>query len=124
MLRQKIDDENLDHEKIRQIIAMSVRDDEELKNQLTDYDVDDVSDVQGWIDNHTRLGYWCDYSFLLAAANYFKRDFVILPIDPKNGHGDTGKIVIAARESNGEPFYFLSYFNVHFQSIRPKPALQ
>ena len=124
VLKQKIVDENLDHKKLREIIALSVLDDEELQNQLTNYDADDISDVQGWIDNHTKLGFWCDYSFLLSAANYLERDMVILPIDPNDGHGDTGRIVIEAREKTGEPFYFLSYFNIHFQSIRPKPALQ
>ena len=123
-LQQLIANENLDHEKLRQIVALSVLDDEELRNHLTNFDIDDVSDVQGWIDNHTRPGYWCDYSFLLSAANYLKRDLVILPIDPKDGHGDTGQIVIEARERGGEPLYFLSYTNIHFQSIRPKPALQ
>ena len=98
---------------------MSVLDDEALQVGLTDYDADDVSDVQGWIDNHKRPGYWCTYAFLVAAANLLKRDFVILPIYPESGHGDTGKIVINARESMGEPFYFLEYFNVHYQSIRP-----
>ena len=124
VLKQKIVDENLDHKKLREIIALSVLDDEELQNQLTNYDADDISDVQGWIDNHTKLGFWCDYSFLLSAANYLERDMVILPIDPNDGHGDTGRIVIEAREKTGEPFYFLSYYNVHFQSIRPKPALE
>ena len=64
--------------KLRQIVALSVLDDEELRNHLTNFDIDDISDVQGWIDNHTRPGYWCDYSFLLSAANYLKRDFVII----------------------------------------------
>ena len=48
---------------------MSVLDDEALQVGLTDYDADDVSDVQGWIDNHKRPGYWCTYAFLVAAAN-------------------------------------------------------
>ena len=123
VLKQKIVDENLDHKKLREIIALSVLDDEQLQNQLTNYDADDISDVQGWIDNHTKLGFWCDYSFLLSAANYLERDMVILPIDPNDGHGDTGRIVIEAREKTGEPFYFLSYYNIHYQSIRPKPTL-
>ena len=32
VLRQKIVDENLDHKKLREIIALSILDDEELKN--------------------------------------------------------------------------------------------
>ena len=120
-LQQLIANENLDHEKLRQIIALSVLDDEELRNHLTNFDIDDISDVQGWIDNHTRPGYWCDYSFLLAAANYLKRDLVILPIDPKDGHGGTGFIRITPRETSGDPFYFLYYVGVHYQSIIPVP---
>ena len=117
-----ITDQNLDHEKLREIIAMSILDEEDFI--VTDYEADDICDVQGWVENHKRLGYWCDYPFLVAAANYLHRDFIILPIYRDSGHGDTGQIVINARESNGEPLYFLSYFNIHFQSIRPKPALQ
>ena len=77
-------------------------------------------DVQEWICKMMQNGYWCDHAFLQLASNYLNKDFVILPINPEDGHNGTDRIVINAKSSIGEPFYFLHYSNRHFQSIRPK----
>ena len=38
------------------------------------------------------------------------KDLVILPINPEDGHNGTDRIVIKAKSSIGEPFYFLHYY--------------
>ena len=83
-------------------------------------DSDGEVDIHGWIGNMMKNGYWRDHAFLQLASNYLKKDFVILPINPEDGHNGTDRIIINAKSSIGEPFYFLHYSNVHFQSIRPK----
>ena len=85
---------------------------------------DDVN-VQGWIENMRQNGHWCDHAFLQLAANYLKRNLVILPIYPKDGYNGTDRIIIECTSTTtGEPLYFLNYTNVHFQSIRPLSAIE
>ena len=83
---------------------------------------DEVDVVQGWIGKMMQNGHWCDHVFLQLASNYLNKDLVILPINPEDGHNGTDRIVIKAKSSIGDPFYFLHYSSniLHLQSIRPK----
>ena len=121
-----VDEEKLDHKKLREIVVKSVTTNEDIKATLLPSEeiYDDVN-VQGWMDNMVQNGHWCDHAFLQLAANYLKKNFIILPIYPDDGYGGTDRITIESTTGTiGEPFYFLNYSNVHFQSIFPRPVLQ
>ena len=126
-LAKKINKENLNDQNLREKICTTV--------YAADFDIrkvflpsednntsDEVDVVQGWIDKMMQNGHWCDHVFLQLASNYLNKDLVILPINPEDGHNGTDRIVIKAKSSIGEPFYFLNYSSntLHFQSIRPK----
>ena len=64
-------------------------------------------------------GTWCDEIFIHLAANFLKNEIILLPIYARDGHGTSGKIIISPLEKIGNPFYFLYYKNIHFQSIIP-----
>ena len=79
----------------------------------------EVSDQNDWLDNMKKDGTWCDEIFIHLAANFLKKEIILLPIYARDGHGTSGKIIISPLEKIGNPFYFLYYKNIHFQSIIP-----
>ena len=126
-LAKKINKENLNDQNLREKICTTVyAADFDIRKVLLPSEDNNTSDeadvVQGWIDKMMQNGHWCDHVFLQLASNYLNKDFVILPINPEDGHNGTDRIVIKAKSSIGEPFYFLHYSSntLHFQSIRPK----
>ena len=84
---------------------------------------DNVADIDptAWYDNMTQDFAWCDHPFLILTAIYLKRKLIVLSIYPDDSPPN-GQIIIEneGMETDGEPFYFLNYSNVHFQSIFPK----
>ena len=114
-------------QELREIICGKLFDDTEIQMALlpTEDNMADV-DQNAWFENMEKDGTWCDNPFLLLTAKYFKKEIIVLPIYPQDGHNGTGKITITPGPeipTIGEPFYFLNYSNVHFQSIRPQSAL-
>ena len=79
----------------------------------------EVSDQNDWLDNMKKDGTWCDEIFIHLADNFLKKEIILLPIYARDGHGTSGKIIISPLEKIGNPFYFLYYKNIHFQSIIP-----
>ena len=111
---------------MREIIINSAFDDTGAQTFLipTDDNMADI-DPNAWFENMEKDGFWCDYPFLWLTANYFKKEIIVLPIHKEDGHGGTGQINTPPNVPTvGEPFYFLNYSNVHFQSIRPKETNQ
>ena len=111
---------------MRQIICDSAFGDAGAQVVLIPTD-DNMADVNpdAWFENMEKDRFWCDYPFLWLAANYLKKEIIVLPIYSQDGHGETGQISIPPEMPTiGEPFYFLNYTNIHFQLIRPKPANQ
>ena len=86
---------------------------------LPDYEKGEVSTPDDWLASMKKDGTWCNEIFIHLAANFLKKDIVLLPIYAKDGHGTTDKIIISPTETIGNPFYFLYYENIHFQSIVP-----
>ena len=120
-----VEEESLDPQKLREIIVNTVRTNQDIQSfLLPTEDVYDDVDVQGWMDNMKQNGHWCNHAFLTLAANYLKKNLVILPIYSDDGYNGTDRIIIESSNPIGEPLYFLNYTNVHFQSILPRPALQ
>ena len=78
-------------------------------------------DSNAWFRDMEKDGFWCDNPFLCLTANYLRKDLIILPIYEQDGHNGTDRIVITSSRQTaiGEPFYFLNYSNIHFQSIFP-----
>ena len=83
---------------------------------------DNVADIDptAWYDNMTQDFAWCDHPFLILTAIYLKRKLIVLPIHPEDSPNGQTIIEHEGMEIDGEPFYFLNYSNVHFQSIFPK----
>ena len=76
-----------------------------------------------WINQMRKPGTWCDHQFIQLTANLYKRNVILYPIYPEDGHSNTGQIMIEANESDGT-FTMLYYANIHFQSIVPKQRPQ
>ena len=108
-------------QELREIIAETIlnADDEKLY-LLPDDEKGEVSTPENWLASMKKNGTWCDEIFIQLAANFLKKDIILLPIYAKDGHGTSDKIIISATtEKIGNPFYFLYYKNTHFQSIIP-----
>ena len=108
-------------QELREIIAKTIlnADDEKLY-LLPDDEKGEVSTPENWLASMKKDGTWCNEIFIHLAAKFLKKELVLLPIDAKDGHGTSDKIIISPIEKIGNPFHFLYYKNMHFQSIIPK----
>ena len=107
-------------QELREIIAETIFNADNAKLYLLSDDVkEEVSTPDHWFTSMKKDGTWCDEIFIHLAANFLKKEIILLPIYAKDGHGTSGKIIISPLEKIGNPFYFLYYKNIHFQSIIP-----
>ena len=108
-------------QQLRKIICDTLYDDVDAQMALLPTE-DNMADVDstGWLENMRKENTWCDNPFMWLAANYFKKEIIVLPIFEDDGHNGTDRITIKPNKPTvGEPFYFLNYSNIHFQSIFP-----
>ena len=107
-------------QELREIIAATIKDVDNAKHYVLSEDKNrEVSDPDDWLDTMKKDRTWCDEIFIYLAATFLKKELVFLPIDAKDGHGTSDKIVISPKVKIGNPFYMLYYKNIHFQSIIP-----
>ena len=107
-------------QELREIIAETIKNVDNAKPYLLSEDKHrEVSAPDDWLDNMKKDGKWCDDIFIYLAATFLKKELVFLPINAKDGHGTSDRIVISPKEKIGNPFYMLYYKNIHFQSIIP-----
>ena len=107
-------------QELREIIAETILKDNNAKLYLLPVDEKgEVSTPDDWLASMKKDGAWCNEIFIHLAAKFLKKELVLLPIDAKDGHGTSDKIIISPIEKIGNPFYFLYYKNIHFQSIIP-----
>ena len=107
-------------QELRKIISATIRNVDNAKQYLLSEDKNrEVSSPDDWFDTMKKDGNWCDDVFIYLAATFLKKELIFLPIDAKDGHGTSDKIVISPKEKIGNPFYMLYYKNIHFQSIIP-----
>ena len=105
---------------LREIIAATIINVDNAKQYLLSEDKHrEVVAPDDWLDTMKKDGKWCDEIFIYLAANFLKKELIFLPIDAKDGHGTSDKIVISPNEKIGNPFHMLYYKNIHFQSIIP-----
>ena len=105
---------------VREIIVATIKNVDNAKHYTLSEDKNrEVSDPDDWLDTMKKDGKWCDEIFIYLAATFLKKELVFLPIDAKDGHGTSDKIVISPKVKIGNPFYMLYYKNIHFQSIIP-----
>ena len=109
---------------LREVVAKTILDDKNLQNQeiqagtLPDVDNSENADPNAWLDDMKKDGTWVDNLFIQLFSNWIRRDIMILPLYPDDGHDD-GWIKIPAKISHGK-VYMLYYPNKHYQSIMPK----
>ena len=106
-------------QEIRKLIAETIHNDEFAQMYLLPENQIDVLSVEEWLQKIQQDFEWCDDIFIYLAAKMLKKEIVLLPVYPDDGHGDSGKIVVTPEEKTGTPFYMLYYKDVHFQSIVP-----
>ena len=107
---------------LKDIIAQTIFQEKEAQFYLLPNDHDeDVSSPEDWRDKMILPTTFCDDIFVFLTAEYLKRELILVPIHKEDGHGGTGFIRITPRETSGNPFYFLYYVGVHYQSIIPVP---
>ena len=107
-------------QELREIIAETILNDDNGKLYLLPVDEKgEVSTTDDWLASMKKDGTWCNEIFIHLAAKFLKKELVLLPIDAKDGHGTSDKIIISPIEKIGNPLYFLYYKNIHFQSIVP-----
>ena len=107
-------------QELRDVIAETIFNTENAKLYLLSGDLKEkVSTSDHWFTSMKKDGIWCDEIFIHLAANFLKKEIILLPIYARDGHGTSGKIIISPSEKIGNPFYFLYYKNIHFQSIIP-----
>ena len=107
-------------QELREIIAETILNADNAKLYLLPVDEKgEVITPDDWLASMKKDGTWCNEIFIHLAANFLKKDIVLLPIYAKDGHGTSDKIIISPTEKIGNPFYFLYYENIHFQSIVP-----
>ena len=108
---------------LREKVAETILDDDVLENQaiqmatLPDIDSAEEPDPIAWLADMKIDGNWVDNAFIQLFSNWIRRDIMILPLYPDDGHH--GWIKISAKSSNGK-IYMLYYPNKHYQSIVPK----
>ena len=108
-------------QELREIISATIKNVDNAKQYLLLEDEHKkVSAPDDWLNTMTKNGTWCDEIFIYLAANFLKKELIFLPIDAKDGHGTSDKIIISPIEKIGNPFYMLYFKNIHFQSIIPK----
>ena len=109
-------------QELREFVCATIKTVDNAKQYLLSEDNHrEVSTPDEWLDNMKKDGKWCDDIFIYLAATYLKKELVFLPIEAKDGHGSSDRIVISPKEIIGNPFYMLYYKNIHFQSIIPIP---
>ena len=82
-------------------------------------DIDNIDmNIDEWRQKMASDRFWVDHAFIQLCSNFIKRDIMILPIYPEDGHNGKGWIKISAKENAGK-IYLLCYMNIHFQSIVP-----
>ena len=106
-------------QELREVIAETILNADNAKLYLLPYEKGEVATPDDWLAYMKKDGTWCNEIFIHLAANFLKKDIVLLPIYAKDGHGTSDKIIISPTEKIGNPFYFLYYKNIHFQSIVP-----
>ena len=107
-------------QELREIIAATIINVDYARLYLLPEDEHkEVSAADDWLDNMKKDGKWCDDIFIYLAATFLKKELVILPINAKDGHGNSDKIIITPKEVIGNPLLMLYYKNIHFQSIIP-----
>ena len=105
---------------LREKIADTVLEVDEAQSFLLTRDEDkNVQSPEEWRYTMRQSGEWCNDVFVYLAATMLKKEIVLIPIYPNDGHDGTGKIVITPQEKLGDPIYMLYYKDVHFQSILP-----
>ena len=116
---------DLDQHKLRKVVSATALADENkdiLDKLIPPDDISGDVDIEKWMQQMELNERWADAPFIQLTAYYFNRDIIIIPIHKEHGNNGTGRIILKARQSSGNPpFYLLNYFNVHFQSIIPIP---
>ena len=110
-------------QELRELIAATIKNANNADNAkhylLSDDKHREVLAPDDWLDFMNKDGKWCDDIFIYLAATFLKKELIFLPIDAKDGHGTSDKIIISPKIKIGNPFYMLYYKNIHFQSIIP-----
>ena len=115
---------NLGVQGLREQVAETILDDDVLENQeiqmgtLPDINNSEEPDPIAWLADMKINGTWVDNAFIQLFSNWIRRDIMILPLYPEDGHDDSW-IKISAKISHGK-VYMLYYPNKHYQSIVPK----
>ena len=93
---------------------------------------DAIGEAPEWMKKMSTHGQDVDQLFIQLCSEVLQRKIILLPVNYEDGHRD-GKIEIfprrKSRYTDVEPFYLLyysesSFFNGHFQSIRPQQSFQ
>ena len=109
-------------QELREKIAETIQNHDYAQLYLLADNQNDVLTSEEWIHTMKQDREWCDDIFVYLAATLLKKEIVMIPIYPRDGHGGTGKIVVTPDEKIGNPIYLLYYKDVHFQSIVPIEA--
>ena len=109
---------DLDIQKLREAVVKTSNYDEDIQ-MVCGPDIDNIHmNIEEWQQQMASDRFWVDHVFIQLCSNFIRRDIMILPIYPEDGHNGKGWIKIPARESAGK-IHLLCYMNVHYQSIVP-----
>ena len=108
---------------MRQLIVEQLGSEENTHVEMIDPDYNSIED---WKQKMQQNHVYCDETFQQLAADYFRRDLILVCAYQEDGYDQMGRIVKKCNfETNGPPFHLLYYNETrfiegHFQSIIKK----
>ena len=105
---------------IRELIVEQLGSPENSFVQMIDSDYESNDD---WKNKMEQNAVFCDETFQQLAADYFKRDIVLVCVYPEDGHNERGLIMVKCNfPTESQPIQLLYYNETrfaagHFQSI-------